>query len=340
MIWDLLLSDEQVMIAESVHEYLARELPVERLRPKAPPRDVAQVRTGMIELGWFGLGLPESVTGTGLGLVEEVVVQRECGRYLVTPSVLATVLGAHVAFHAGNTALARALVTGETSTALAIAAGVGLNTDRNPVYAFDWNATDSLLLWNDGGMGLFDPETFTQVQPQACLDDSVTMHEGMLTLGRPQHWIRATQAPLPMRAHVLLAAQLTGLADHACELTVDYAKTREQFGKPIGSFQAVKHRCADMALRARLGWYQTALACLKLQAAAPDAALQVAAAKLITAHAAHENGRAAIQLHGAIGYQSECEAHWFMKRAHLYDQAGGSMQAQARRVVAEPSPLR
>jgi alkylation response protein AidB-like acyl-CoA dehydrogenase len=337
--WDLPLSDEQAMIAESVRGYLARELPIERLRPKAPPRDLALVRTGMAELGCFGLGLPEAVAGTGLGLAEELLVQRECGRCCASPSVLATVLAAHVALRAGDAALARALVTGKSAAALAIVAGAGPDGDRSPVYAFDWNADDPLLVWNDAGMGLYAAETFTQAQPEECLDESLTMHGGVLALTRPRHWVGAAQAPLALRAQVLLAAQLTGLADQACELTVAYSKTREQFGKPIGSFQAVKHRCADMALRAQLGWYQTAFACLKLQAAAPDSALQVAAAQLTAAHAAHENGRAAIQLHGAIGFQSECDAHWCMKRAHLYTQAGGGMQTQARRVIAEPSPL-
>ena len=132
---------------------------------------------------------------------------------------------------------------------------------------------------------------------------------------------------------MLLAAGLTGIAEHACDLTVEYAKVREQFGQMIGSFQAVKHRCADMVVRARLAWYQTALACLKIETGTVDGALQAAAAKITAAQAAHENGRAAIQLHGGIGFQSECDAHWFMKRSHLYDQAGGSMLIQARHIA-------
>jgi hypothetical protein len=252
---------------------------------------------------------------------------------------LATVLGAQVAFHAGDMALAREMVAGKISAALAIVATAESVRDRRPAYALDWNAGDLLLFWNDEGMGLLDAGAFAQSRPDECLDDSVTMNMGVLALDRPRHWISAKEAPLAMRAQVLLAAALTGLAEHVCDITVEYAKAREQFGKPIGSFQAVKHRCADMGLRWRLGWYQTALACLKVQTGASDGALQAAAAKLVATQAAHENGRAAIQVHGGIGFQSECDVHWFMKRAHLYDQAGGSMQAQARRVIAEPSPL-
>jgi len=337
--WDLVLDDDQVMIAESIREYLASEAPIERLRPNAAPRDFAQARAGIIELGWFGLGLPDAVGGAGLGLVEEVLVQRECGRYLISPSVLATVLGAHVAAEAGDAALARALATGQSTAAAAIILSTKLSDGRSAGYAFDWNAGDLLVAWADSGMGLFDARCFEDARLDAGLDDSVRLQVGALNISKARYWIPAATAPIALRAQVLLAARLIGLAEHACDLTVEYAKVRQQFGKPIGSFQAVKHRCADMVLRARLAWHQTALAGLKVQAAARDAALHAAAAKLIAAQAAHENARAAIQLHGAIGFQSECDVHWFMKRAHLYDQIGGGMQVQARRVMSERSPL-
>ena len=337
--WDLLLNEDETLIADSVREFLQREFPVERLRPGAPDCDLDKVRAGMLEMGWFGVGLPESVGGAELRLVEEMLIQRECGRFLVSPSVLATVLGAHVAHHAGDDALAGALVSGEAAAALATPSQPGAPADSESVYAFDWNGRDPLLCWNETGMGLFDAEALAQAKQEECLDEAVSLHAGLLALGRPRHWIPAEQAPLVQRAQVLLAANLVGLAGHACDLAVAYAREREQFGKPIGTFQAVKHRCADMGVRVRLAWYQTCLACLKVEAAAPDAPLQVASAKLVAAQAAHENGRAAIQVHGGIGFQSECDVHWFMKRAHVYDQVGGDVRVQARRVVAEPSPL-
>jgi alkylation response protein AidB-like acyl-CoA dehydrogenase len=165
------------------------------------------------------------------------------------------------------------------------------------------------------------------------------MHAGLLDISRPQHWVPAGRMPLALRAEVLLAAALAGLAEHACDLTVDYVKIRQQFGKRIGSFQAVKHRCADMTVAWRASWCQTSLASLKVEAGMQDATFHAAVAKLTAARAAHDNGRAAIQMHGGIGFQSECDVHWFMKRAHLYDQVGGSMTCLARRVIAQPSPL-
>jgi alkylation response protein AidB-like acyl-CoA dehydrogenase len=336
--WELQLSEEQAMIAEAVRDYLASELPLERLRPKAAPRDLAEVHRGMAELGWFGLGLAEAAGGSGLGLVEEMLIQRECGRYLVSPSVLATVLGAHVALLAGDAALATELAAGEASAALAVPA-TEPSLDRAKAYAFDWRPGELLLAWTEAGMGLFPAESFGEVLLHDSLDESVTAHAGLLAFDQTRCWVSATEAPLALRAKVLLAARLVGLAEQACELTVDYAKVRQQFGQPIGAFQAVKHRCADMALRARLSWDLTSLAALKVQAEDDDAPLQAAAAKLSAAHAAHENARAAIQLHGGIGYHAECDVHWFMKRAHLYDQAGGAMAIQARSVVEAPSPF-
>jgi alkylation response protein AidB-like acyl-CoA dehydrogenase len=328
--WDLMLDEQQEMIADSVRQFLEGELPIARLRPNAPGTDWPRVRAGMAELGWFGLGLAADWGGLGLGLVEEMLVQKGCGRHLASPSVLATVVAAQAARAAGDRALVAALVSGQRTAALAVPvdrAGCAL--------AFDWQAGDLLLCWNEQGAGLFEGLAGASCEPG--LDDSLALSRG--TLPPACHWVEAAAAPIAARAEVLLAARLTGLAERACELATAYAKVREQFGRPIGSFQAVKHRCADMFLRAETSHHLTALACLKLQAAAPDAALLVAAAKLKAAHAAHENSRAAIQIHGGLGFQAECDAHRFMKRAHVYDQAGGAMQVQADRLFAAPAPI-
>jgi alkylation response protein AidB-like acyl-CoA dehydrogenase len=337
--WNLLLNDDERMIADSVRQYLEQEMPLERLRPHATQRESGlSPLVGIAELGWLGLGLPEAAGGAGLGLIAEVLLQRECGRHLVSPSVLATTLAAHLALQAGDTGRVRALISGELTAALAIL--IASPATPNPAcLVFDWNGRDDLLLWNIAGMSLFPADAFAGHQREACLDDSVTMHSGVLALHRARHQALKEQTSLVLRGQVLLSAALIGLAENACDITVAYAKVREQFGKPIGSFQAVKHRCADMGLRWRLGWYQTSLAALKVVAGSPDAKLHAASAKLLSTRAAHENGRAAIQMHGGIGFQAECDVHWFMKRAHLYGQAGGSMSEQARCVIAEPSPL-
>jgi len=331
--WNILLNDDERMIADSVREFLTAELPLDRLRPKAKPVDADAVRRAMAGLGWFSVGLPEEAGGAGLGLVEEMLIQREFGRQVASPATLAAVLAGHVALAAGDAELAGELATGADAVGLAMlppGAASGM-----PAYVYDWSEGNRLLGWTDKGIGLFDPEAFTGAREEECIDDSITLHIGELSPGKALHWIE--DPALLTRARVLIAALLVGLAEQACELTVEYAKIREQFGQPIGAFQAVKHRAADMGVRARLAWYQTSVACLKVIAGADDAGLQVDSALLLAAEAAHENGRAGIQLHGAIGFQSECDIHWFMKRAHLYDQLTGGRNVVARKVLSHGS---
>jgi alkylation response protein AidB-like acyl-CoA dehydrogenase len=331
--WDLILSDDQAMIADSVEEFLRREQPLERLRPNASRRDREAEWAAMAELGWFGLGLAEDLGGAGLGVAEEVLIQQACGARLVSTSVLATVVAAHTAAGAGDRALAAQLAAGTRRAVLTVAAGPG------ETLAFDWTGDELLLVWNDSGAGLFEGGAFAGAVPDESLDDSLSLHRGRLSPEDALCRVAAGTAPIALRAEALLAARLAGLAQGACVLATEYAKVREQFGKPIGSFQAIKHRCADMHVRAQTAGFLVALAALKVAQGSPDAALQVACAKLKAADAAHENGRAAIQVHGGIGFQAECDAHWFMKRAHVYDQAGGNMQVQAARAFAAPSPL-
>jgi alkylation response protein AidB-like acyl-CoA dehydrogenase len=331
--WNILLNEDEKLIAESVRDYLASEMPLERLRPKAKAVDSAAVREAMARLGWFAVGLPETVGGSGLGLVEETLIQREFGRYLVSPSALAIVLAGHICALAGDEALARSVTSGQRDVSLGLL--LQRTADAACSYAFDWKDSGLIVAWTNDGMGLFSGDAFKNVQADSCIDDSLAMHAGELALDKAIHWIPSNAAPLVMRAQVMLAAALTGLAEHASTLTVEYARIREQFGKPIGTFQAVKHRCADMGVRARLAWYQTSLACLKAQTRAEDAAFQVASALLVAADAAHENGRAAIQVHGGIGFQAECDVHWFMKRAHVYDQLAGGRQALCRNILTD-----
>lgn len=332
--WNILLNADEAMIADAVREFLRGELPLERLRPKAPPVDGDALRRNMAALGWFAVGLPEDCGGSGLGLVEEMLIQREFGRHVASPGTLAAMLAGHVCAAAGDAALAREMTSGERRVALALLPGDARGLA--PAYVFDWREGDAILGWTNLGIGLFPATALACARSEECLDDSVTLHAGDLALDKALHWIPAERG-LIARARVLLAAALVGLAERACELTVEYAQVREQFGKPIGSFQAVKHRCADMGVRARLAWYQTSVACLKVMAQAPDAALQLDSALLLAAEAAHENGRAGVQMHGAIGFQAECDVHWFVKRTHLYDQLAGGRLAMARAVLDHPA---
>lgn len=332
--YDLLLSGDEAMIADAVRDFLRRELPLERLRPGAAPVDEKAVWQRMAELGWFGVGLPEAAGGSGLGLVEEILIQRECGRHLVSPNMLARVMAGHVAIAAGDAEAASQFACGERACSFAVLH----SGNEGAAFLLDWNGADAVVASAESGMHLFEPDALAVPIPCECVDESVTLATSLIEFDKATSLVAPGTASLGLRLDVLLAASLAGLALGACELAVEYAKIREQFGKPIGSFQAIKHRCADMAVRQRLAWYQTCLGALKLQAGADDAGLQVASAMLLASEAARENGRACIQIHGGIGFQAECDAHWFLKRALVYDLAGGGEAVQADRIIAAPEP--
>jgi alkylation response protein AidB-like acyl-CoA dehydrogenase len=103
-------------------------------------------------------------------------------------------------------------------------------------------------------------------------------------------------------------------------MAVEYAKTREQFGRPIGSFQAIKHICADMAIRCEAAACQTAFASLVLAEGHDGVAFHATSSKLVAAAAAVKNASQNIQVHGAIGFTAEADPHLFLKRAHVIEQ--------------------
>jgi hypothetical protein len=129
---------------------------------------------------------------------------------------------------------------------------------------------------------------------------------------------------LRARACVLAAAEAAGVAERALEMSVEYAKVREQFGRPIGSFQAIKHRCADMAVRAEVARSAVTYAAVAVQEDAPDAALSVHIAKTLATDAALVNATDNIQNHGGIGYTWEAEPHLYLKRARLLEHVLGT----------------
>ena len=132
----------------------------------------------------------------------------------------------------------------------------------------------------------------------------------------------------------LTAALLAGVAAGACELTVAYARERRQFGRPVGSFQAVKHALADMLVRAEMARVQAYAAAAHVdEPDVADTVRAVAAAKLVAGDAALQNGKAAIQLHGGMGMTWEVDAHLFLKRAWVLDASFGAVDEQAEAVA-------
>ncbi len=324
---DLLPNADEQAVLDNFRSVLRAEAPVSRLR-EARPGD-ATLLPRMVELGWIGLGLSEEHGGVGYGIAEEMLLFREAGRHLVSPLLLGAVLGAHVAAEAGDADLAGAIIAGEKSVALLIRKDA-----KGAVLRLDGAAAPLALVWDGAGMALYDESALSGIEDVPALDNYVTLERASLA-GAPLLHVTST---LPVRAKILVSAMLVGVAESARDMAVDYAKLREQFGQPIGAFQAIKHFCADMAVRAEAAHFQTLVAGFALHENQPDAAYQASAARIVAADAALRNGERNIQVHGGIGYTEAADPQLFIKRAHLLAELGGGTRQHQRDILTEQAP--
>jgi alkylation response protein AidB-like acyl-CoA dehydrogenase len=339
---DLLPDEAQQEVIASTAALLAKELPVSRLRNsfRAGPERLADTlwRT-FAELGWFGLGLADDLGGVGFSAVEEVLLARELGRALAPPSVIATLLAARCAALASDGQRRGALLGGTLRAGWAEPLGdveIGSRV-RGRFQLIDADGTQLLFAANASGAALLDVAA-ARGEAKACLDDAVAIAEASID-APALAFVPAAREPLALRAVLLTAAALTGIAEGARDQAARYANERVQFGKPIGAFQAIKHRCADMAVRAEVAWQQTAYAALALRGSLSDAAFQVASAKALAAQAALESSASNVQVHGGYGFTVEYDAQLLVKRAHVYERLAGSRTQQLAAVLAAPPPL-
>jgi alkylation response protein AidB-like acyl-CoA dehydrogenase len=228
---DLLPTDEQEEIVASVRAVLA-----DRQTIGEPLSD--DLWHAAVEQGWFALGLPEDLGGVGYGLAEEALVFTEIGRHASPGPFLATALAARIAAEGGATDLANRLIGGKTRACLAEPEGAGRRF-------IDSERAEVAVVLDDQFSVVELP---TDLEPDAALDTLTTL----ATSESESSVLAAAADPEVARrqATVLGAAQLVGIAKATMQQSVDYGMDRQQFGQPVGSFQAVKHRCADMAVRA------------------------------------------------------------------------------------------
>lgn len=324
---DLLPSAEQQQIVDAVREVLADRFSAEHLR-RGDGALTAREWHALGALGWFSLAQPETVGGSGLSIAEEALLCRELGRALMPPSLVATILAGRLAVRAEAPGLARQVASGAVRVAFAVEPPK-FAASRAEFYVVDDLAATHALVVDAWGAAVVPLETSRRRLPS--FDEFIGL--GAQHLDR-RAAVAGHAGPLIARdLRVLVAAMLTGLADGARDLAVAHASTREQFGQPIGAFQAVKHACADMAIRAEGAWFQTVFASLSVHDGAADAATQAAAALHVARQAAIANAEAGVQVHGAMGFSSECDAHRYVKRARVLLQVGPSSRALDERLL-------
>jgi len=321
---DLLPSAEQQQIVEACLQFLEKEHPVERLHKvnDSNPLIHRALLGKMAELGWLGLALPEEQGGVGYSLKEETLLFIELGRYLVSPAVLGSVLGARVAALSGNTALAEKIISGEKLVGVAIAD-----------YVFEAVDADLILIADETGVSLTEKSSLGKTERIPCMDEKVQMERASLKNLKMIAMVPSTTENIYLRGVLLTAAMQLGIAQATRDRSVAYAKVREQYGKPIGSFQAIKHYCAEMAVKCE------SVMSMVYHAAVTSSEFDIVATKLLASDAAQHNANTAVQIHGGMGFTQEMDIHLFVKRAHVLDQLFGGKRQQASRLISLNGPV-
>lgn len=318
-------TDEQRSIREAARGLLEQRSPVGRLSEAAEARaDDDALWREQCELGWAGIGIPEELGGQGLGLVELCIILEELGATLSPTPLLPTACATRVVLHGGSDSQQdRWLPDLATGTARG---GIGLLSDGEAIVAGAAGARIATLVSDRRGV-LLDMECVS-MEPIETIDQ-------LRSYGR----VDARGGELPGdvargldEATVCVAAELLGVARHCLDATVEYVKQRKQFGVPVGSFQAVAHKCAEMLHHvesARAAVYHAAWAAN----AAPGALAEAAAmAKYIASASAVAVTGAAIQAHGGVGFTWEGNLHWWFKRAQLDAQLLGNASSHRSRI--------
>lgn len=297
---------EQSSLAEMMGDALEAVLPIARLHQTT--HETADTWQALSDLGLFSMTTPEAEGGAGLGPVEEVLVAFELGRRLASPAVLATLAVApHIALEPGE------------------AVAAAWTEDGGCVLVAEPGAERALVRISGRGRLIDRPETIE------VLDEA----HWAASLGRiaPQDGLDGLDLPDETRLRLLDAAALAGLAATARDMAVSYAGFRQQFGRPIGSFQAVKHHCADMALAARGARDLVAFAAVAFAEGAVDAASLAESALIVSGSAAVRNAALNVQIHGGVGFSDEADPHLLVKRARLYVSIAGGLDAAIERTA-------
>jgi alkylation response protein AidB-like acyl-CoA dehydrogenase len=306
---DFELTDDQRSLADLVRTIVAGRFPLDRIRRAEEARQVVDADdwAALGEAGVFSLTVPEADGGVGLGLADAAVVFEELGRGLVPGPLVATYLAASVLRLDG--AADGTFVVGDARAG-------------DPCLVEHLDSLGALVVDRPDSLSVVDGPALTALVATATpversLDPLTPLSVvAELPDGRPvdtdtaRRWTRDRQ--------VLTGALCAGIAAATCGLAVDYAKGRQQFGRPIGSFQAVKHLCADMLVRAETARAGVEAAAVTVdQPNAGDAARAAAGAALLAAEAAIANAKTCIQVHGGMGFTWEVPVHLYLMRARV-----------------------
>ena len=311
-------SDDEQAIMRTAHELLEQRFKPERLRELAESEtydDGAWDELG--ELGWPGIFPDEAYGGQELGTVELAILSEELGYTLAPVPFLSNAAAGLVLAEAGSDEQKERWLPG-------IASGkkrgtVGLVSNGEAVLVPDADSAEVIVLL-DGDSGTVIEAGSAEVEPFQTID--LTRRYGRVQAGGGEP-LAGDPAAARDRISVALASELVGVAQRAMEMAVEYARERKQFGRPIGSYQAVSHACAQMLLEVESARSTTLYAAWTAESEPESLPLAASMAKAYASDTGRRVTTSSLQVHGGIGFTWEHDLHFFLKRAQANAHAYG-----------------
>jgi alkylation response protein AidB-like acyl-CoA dehydrogenase len=345
----------------SVEQYALRDEARRFLEAQSPPSHVREFlddKAGwsrdlwkqMADLGWMALPFDEQFGGLGQGFLDLVLLLGELGRVLAPVPFLSSIAmaGQVIAAHGSEEQKARwlpAIASGERIATVCFVDGsawgtVSAEVERGTLtcekrVVFDAPAADLFVVAaRDGERARwFVAESSSELRAQTTYDPTRKLGTVRFDGAAAEPLERPGLEPGLNFAVAALCAEAIGAAEKVLDMTVAYSKERVQFGRPIGSFQAIKHKCAEMATGLEASRAAAYYACWAVSSAAPDAAVAVSIAKSYCSEVLAHIGDEGVQIHGGIAFTWEHDMHLYLKRLKSFQAAFGDEAFHRERIA-------
>ena len=324
-------SDDQRDIQRTARDLLTERARPERVREFAEAgRSDDELWRELSQLGWPGIAVAEEDGGQGLGGIELSILCEELGRSLAPVPFLPSVMAAALIEHGGSPPQRERWLSELASGA--IKGTLGHADGGSAELVIGAAGADVIVLVEDDGAARVLAADEAEVTAIHSIDPTRSAARVSASDGAGEELGGDVAGGLD-RALVAIGAELVGVCERALEMTVAYVKERRQFGVPVGSFQAVSHRCAQMLLETEKARSTTAFAAWVADADPERLPEAAAMAKAAASDAGREVTASAIQAHGGIGFTWEADVHWLYKRAQLDAALLGGAKQQRRRLA-------
>ena len=322
-------SDDQQAIKRTAKDLIADRFKFERVRELAEAGAYDDdAWKELCELGWPGIFIDEAYGGQGLGVVELVILMEELGYALAPVPYLSNAAAGLMIQAAGSEEQKQRWLPGIASGELRGAAGL-LRGDEAKLVP-DADSADVIVLCGGDARHVVE-RSAADVEPVETMDS--TRRYARVRANGAGDLLEGDHRPGMSAAVLAVAAELTGVAQRAMEMAVEYARDRKQFGRPIGAYQAVSHRCAQMLLETEGARSATDWGAWTADAEPATVELAASMAKAYASDAGWRVCSSSLQVHGGIGFTWEHDLHFFLKRAKVDALLWGSASEHRERVA-------